>query len=150
MLCPGAFLLTAGAVTAPAHLSGDLPPGREAQRGWMPPAPWLTVLPRASIFPFPIALCSGVIWQAGSSLSPRIPHSVTGLSPATRCCGGDRGQPSILHTTGALWHWHQELNAGRGISAGPPRPRPQRWADLPSQPSPRDAISWLMLAAGHC
>lgn len=90
----------------------------------MPPAPQLTALP--TLFPPSLwGLCSTVIRQAGSSLSPHTPRSVTRLSPVVRCCGGDQGQPSNLRDTGGSAVPAPGARRRKGISAGsPPGPDP--------------------------
>lgn len=133
LLLPGAFQLTTGLLCLP--ISPDSLPGHEDWTSWIP-----------CVSTFPIAFCSGVIWQASSSLSSHIPRSATSLSPAAQCCEGEQGHRvyhgcSVALTPGGCH--------GQGISMGTLWPWPQCQTDLPSQPTPRDAISWLMLAAGH-
>lgn len=102
------------------------------------PSPAARRLPRASVSPFPIALCSGDLAACSHPAS-------LALSPGF--CYPGPAFHSVYHRSSAplaLGARH-----GQGISARPPWPWPQRQADLPSQPSPRDAISSVMLAAGH-
>lgn len=99
---------------------------------WLCPSLWrlaagsgsseqLTKFPRAHASPFPITPWLWCDPEAISPLSPYIPLSIAGLSPATHHCWMSGYQP--LPTTDALQHWHRS-SPWAGHQHGPPQPWP--------------------------